>query len=72
MSAKRKGGRPSGDDRGFPADLVWGAATSAYQIEGSPLADGAGPSIRHRFCHTPGRVRGGANAPAVRARSGSW
>ena len=44
---------------GFPEDFVWGAATSAYQIEGSPLADGAGPSIWHRFAHTPGRVKDG-------------
>ncbi|TDM06067.1 MAG: beta-glucosidase [Ideonella sp. MAG2] len=44
---------------GFPADFVWGAATAAYQVEGSPLADGAGPSIWHRFSHTPGRVHGG-------------
>ncbi|CDH45781.1 GH1 family beta-glucosidase [Candidatus Contendibacter odensensis] len=41
----------------FPADFLWGTATSAYQIEGSPLADGAGPSIWHEFAHTPGRVR---------------
>jgi beta-glucosidase/6-phospho-beta-glucosidase/beta-galactosidase len=27
----------------FPADFLWGGATSAYQVEGSPLADGAGP-----------------------------
>ena len=40
----------------FPDDFVWGCATSAYQIEGSPLADGAGPSIWHRFAHTPGRI----------------
>ena len=38
----------------FPGDFLWGAATSAYQIEGSPLADGAGPSIWHRFAHAPG------------------
>lgn len=41
----------------FPADFLWGVATSAYQIEGSPLADGAGASIWHEFAHTPGRVR---------------
>jgi beta-glucosidase len=45
----------------FPPDFLWGSATSAYQIEGSPLADGAGPSIWQRFCHTPGLVRDGDN-----------
>jgi beta-glucosidase len=43
----------------FPDAFLWGAATSAYQIEGSPLADGAGPSIWQRFAHTPGRTAGG-------------
>jgi beta-glucosidase len=45
----------------FPAGFLWGAATSAYQIEGSPLADGAGMSNWHRFAHTPGRVAGDEN-----------
>ncbi|HSX61827.1 MAG TPA: GH1 family beta-glucosidase [Tahibacter sp.] len=45
--------------REFPHDFLWGCATSAYQIEGSPLADGAGPSIWHRFTRTPGLVRDG-------------
>lgn len=45
----------------FPPAFLWGAATSAYQIEGSPLADGAGASIWHRFSHTPHRVHGGNN-----------
>ncbi len=35
-------------------NFLWGVATSSYQIEGSPLADGSGPSIWHRFSHTPG------------------
>jgi beta-glucosidase len=43
----------------FPEHFLWGSATSAYQIEGSPLADGAGPSIWHRFAHTPGMIRDG-------------
>jgi len=37
----------------FPDEFLWGTATSAYQIEGSPTADGAGRSIWHRFSHTP-------------------
>ena len=37
----------------FPADFLWGCATAAYQIEGSPLADGAGASIWQRFSHDP-------------------
>ena len=43
----------------FPAGFIWGAATSAYQIEGSPLAEGAGPSNWHAFSHTPGRIANG-------------
>jgi len=34
----------------FPKSFLWGAATSAFQIEGSPLAEGAGPSNWYRFC----------------------
>jgi len=44
------------DSYRFPDDFLWGSATSAYQVEGSPLADGAGPSIWQRFSHTPGNT----------------
>jgi len=50
----------SASDYTFPANFVWGAATSAYQIEGSPLADGAGANTWHRFSHTPGMTHDGA------------
>lgn len=44
----------------FPDDFLWGCATASYQIEGSPLADGAGESIWHRFSHTPGKIKDGS------------
>jgi beta-glucosidase len=53
MSGSMATGRP------FPEGFLWGAATAAYQVEGSPLADGAGVSIWHRFSHTPGLMQGG-------------
>ncbi|MEU6763503.1 GH1 family beta-glucosidase [Streptomyces sp. NPDC046853] len=43
----------------FPADFLWGAATSAYQIEGAVREDGRTPSIWDTFSHTPGRTDGG-------------
>ncbi|HEY9389041.1 MAG TPA: GH1 family beta-glucosidase [Mycobacteriales bacterium] len=43
----------------FPVDFLWGAATSAYQIEGAAAEDGRGPSIWDTFSRIPGKVKNG-------------
>ncbi|GAB7044356.1 MULTISPECIES: GH1 family beta-glucosidase [Catenuloplanes] len=43
----------------FPEGFGWGAATSAYQIEGAAREDGRGPSVWDTFAYTPGRVANG-------------
>ena len=55
---KNTTGSPSAREE-FPQGFLWGTASASYQIEGSPLADGAGESIWHRFTHTPGKTERG-------------
>ncbi|TFK52902.1 beta-glucosidase [Heliocybe sulcata] len=43
----------------LPSDFLWGMATASYQIEGSPDADGRGPSIWDTFSHLPGKTLDG-------------
>ncbi len=47
--------------RRFPANFVWGVATSAYQIEGDARSDGRGDSIWDEFCRRPGVIRDASN-----------
>jgi beta-glucosidase len=47
------------DVAAFPPTFVWGAATSAYQIDGAVDEGGRGPSIWDTFAHTPGKTADG-------------
>jgi len=45
----------------FPGSFVFGAATSAYQIEGAVREGGRGPSIWDDFCARPGAILDGTS-----------
>jgi beta-glucosidase len=49
----------------FPKEFLFGASTSAYQIEGAVEEDGRAPSIWDAFSHAPGKVAGGATGDAA-------
>lgn len=49
-------------DSSFPKGFTWGAASSAFQIEGATSADGRGPSVWDEFCRLPGAIWQGQNA----------
>ena len=43
-----------GDRLAFPDGFLWGAATSAYQIEGAVTEDGRGPCLWDIWSHRSG------------------
>ncbi len=45
----------------FPNGFIWGAASSAYQIEGGTKESNRGISIWDTFSYTPGKVKNGEN-----------
>ena len=59
-----KTARPARKPEGFPADFLFGAATSCVQIEGAAREDGKGESIWDRFSGKPGAIRDGST-PSV-------
>jgi len=66
LFAAQMGSRPSTKNRpflaSFPADFLWGAATSAYQIEGATHEDGRADSIWDTFSSMPGATLRGETA----------
>jgi len=56
----------------FPGGFVWGTASAAYQVEGSPLADGAGPTTWHEFSHRVGRIRDGSTGDIACDHYNRW
>jgi beta-glucosidase len=50
----------------FPPGFLWGAATAAFQIEGSTTVDGRSASVWDTFCRRPGAVvNGDTGEPAA-------
>ena len=47
------------DPARFPRTFLWGAATSAYQVDGAAAEDGRTQSIWDTFSHTPGKTNRG-------------
>ena len=63
---------PDADALRFPDGFLWGAATSAYQIEGAVHQDGRGPSIWDTQCHHTDLVRDGHTGDVAADHYNRW
>lgn len=60
LAARIDGAFATDSATAMPAGFVWGASTSAYQIEGAVSEDGRGVSIWDTYAHTHGRIADGS------------
>jgi beta-glucosidase len=58
--------------RPFPPGFLWGAATSAFQVEGAVDEDGRGESIWDRFERQPGAIANGDSAAVTADHYHRW
>jgi beta-glucosidase len=58
--------------RNFPDDFLWGAATSAYQIEGAVTQDGRGRSIWDTFAANPDHIDDGRSGAMACDHYNRW
>jgi beta-glucosidase len=58
--------------RDFGSSFVWGAATSAYQIEGAASRAGGGLSVWDTFCKRPGAIRDGSSGEIACDHVNRW
>ena len=56
----------------FPKGFRWGAATSAYQVEGAAFEDGRGVSIWDNFAKMPGKVHNGDSGAVAADHYHRW
>jgi beta-glucosidase len=63
---------PRLDPSAFPADFLWGAATSAYQVDGAVTVGGRTPSIWDTFAHATGRTVHGDTGDFACDHYGRW
>ncbi|UNX56271.1 GH1 family beta-glucosidase [Georgenia sp. TF02-10] len=56
----------------LPPGFLWGAATSAFQTEGSLAVDGRGESVWDVFARRPGAIEGGADGSVACGSYRRW